>query len=63
MQEEEFDQIIMTVNPKNCKHIFVKLYYLGAHSDYGCRLCKIKTMNPELYTNIENGNQKQADDM
>ena len=47
MQESEFDVIEQTVEPELCKHSFVKLYYLGTHSDYGCVLCKIKIQTPE----------------
>ena len=50
MQEDEFDQITKTLKPEDCKeHHFVKLYYLGTHSDYGCTLCGLKTLTPELF--------------
>ena len=50
MQEDEFDQMKKTLKPEECKeHNFVKLYYLGSHSDYGCTLCGLKTLTPELF--------------
>jgi len=49
MQEEEFDKIKATKKPELCNHEFVKLYTLGTHSDYGCLLCKVKTLTPELF--------------
>lgn len=54
IQESEFDAIEQTVEPKLCKHSFVKLYDLGTHSDYGCVLCKIKTLTPEKYVTNPN---------
>ena len=47
MQESEFENLQKVGNPKTCRHQFVKLYYNGTHTDYGCVLCKIQTMNPE----------------
>ena len=48
MQEDEFDQMKKTLKPEECKeHNFVKLFYLGSHSDYGCTLCGFKTLKPE----------------
>ena len=50
MQESYFDQIIKDTKPENCtEHHFVKLYDLGAHSDYGCIKCGFKTLTPEIY--------------
>ena len=50
MQEEDFAKLRKTVKPEECKkHEFVKLYYLGTHSDYGCILCGFKTLTPEEF--------------
>ena len=50
MQEDEFDRMTKTLKPEECKeHHFVKLYYLGTHSDYGCTLCGLKTLTPEIF--------------
>ena len=49
MQESYFDEIRQTVSTKDCRHVFVKLYDLGVHSDYGCIYCKLKTLTPELF--------------
>ena len=44
MQEAEFDRIKQKITPNKCQnHYVVKLYYLGTHSDYGCRNCKMKS--------------------
>lgn len=47
MDEKEFDKIKAKESPESCNHVFVKLYDLGMHSDYGCIKCKIKTLTPE----------------
>lgn len=48
MQEEEFDAIVIEGKTPKCPpHEVVKLYYLGAHSDYGCVRCKMKSLRLE----------------
>ena len=42
MQEEEFDKIKRS-DDKCPPHEVVKLYYKGAHTDYGCKKCKMKS--------------------
>ena len=50
MQEDEFDKIDKKTKPEECQHHdFIKLYYKGTHSDYGCILCGFKTLTPEEY--------------
>ncbi len=45
MQEKVFDKIRQETTPDKCrKHEVVKLYYLGTHSDYGCKKCKMKSL-------------------
>ena len=42
MQEEEFDKIKRS-DDKCPPHEVVMLYYKGAHTDYGCKKCKMKS--------------------
>lgn len=52
MQEDEFDKLDFPLKRDECKkHDFVKLYYSGTHSDYGCIRCGFKTLTPEQYPN------------
>lgn len=42
MQEDEFEKIKPKCKPSECMHNnIVKLYILGAYSDYGCMDCKM----------------------
>lgn len=43
MTEQQFEKLVFTRNRKECKHIVVKLTYLGMHSDYGCILCGMQS--------------------
>lgn len=48
MQEEEFDKLKKSNKPcPKGQHEVVKLYYLGTHSDYGCKKCGVKSYNVE----------------
>lgn len=49
MQESDFDKISKTCEFNNCVHHVVKLYYLSAHSDYGCVKCKVKNTNIDFF--------------
>ena len=50
MQEDYFDSLKKDCHPNECKeHEFIKLYYKGTHSDYGCIHCGMKTLTPELF--------------
>ncbi len=45
MQEEEFEKLKQKCSVEECLHLhIVKLYTLGAHSDYGCTECKLKSL-------------------
>ncbi len=45
MQEKDFEKIEPTCHIAECDHSeIVKLYYLGAHSDYGCKKCKMQSL-------------------
>ena len=45
MQENEFAKIKATCEKQDCSHQrIVKLYDLGAHSDYGCLDCKMMSL-------------------
>ena len=58
MQENEFDQIEPTIKPgEKCNHEIVKLYYLGTHSDYGCIMCKMKSLLLEDFDIKQNKEQ------
>jgi hypothetical protein len=50
MQEAEFDKIEFCNKSKPCNHKVVKLYDLGAHSDYGCVLCGRRSLIKEDFT-------------
>ena len=46
MQENEFEQLAPQCNASECDHSeIVKLYYLSTHSDYGCKKCKMQSLN------------------
>lgn len=50
MQEKEFDDIPQKNSVEECKeHEVVKLYYLGTHSDYGCKKCKLKSLDLNVF--------------
>ena len=52
MSEEEFDKLSFHTPPEKCPHTnVVKLYILGAHSDYGCEECGVKDSRIEFFRN------------
>ena len=55
MQEKEFDDIPQKNSVEECKeHEVVKLYYLGTHSDYGCKKCKLKSLDLNVFKKNSN---------
>lgn len=48
MQEDEFDAIKKS-DEKCPPHEVVKLYTLGAHTDYGCIKCKIRSLDLKFF--------------
>ena len=47
-QEAEFDKVKPS-NEKCPPHEVVKLYILGAHTDYGCLKCKLKSSDLSFF--------------
>ena len=46
MQEDDFEKIVPICDMSECDHSdIVKLYYLSTHSDYGCKKCKMQSLN------------------
>lgn len=64
MQEDEFDKI--EISKEKCPpHDVVKLYFMGAHSDYGCLKCKRRSLlltDFETKPDIKPDFNKQDDD-
>ena len=48
MQEDYFDNIKKS-NEKCPPHEIVKLYINGTHTDYGCKKCKIKSLDLTVF--------------
>lgn len=58
MQETEFDQIVPVCEFSECDHSqIVKIYYLATHSDYGCKKCKMKSLNLDTFKKVGEDNE------
>lgn len=50
MEQEEFDKLKFDRNPKDCNHPeIVRIYFQGAHTDYGCVACGLSHTNKEVF--------------
>lgn len=46
IQELDFDRLEPQCEEKDCDHKdLVELHYCGMHSTYGCRKCKLKSLD------------------
>ncbi len=55
MSEEEFAKIKFDKIPQKCSHPqVIKLYYLGAHTDYACMCCGMTAANKEAFNKKNN---------
>lgn len=55
MQESVFRKIKYETTPDKCSHPnIVRLYELGAHSDYGCTCCGMTSSSKEFFRKKDN---------